>query len=298
MPALSDRTFNPQAWAKLGLVAVGLAAIAGLVRLSMWAHERYVEVPRLLSQRFDDPPGHVGDMTTRISHLGTLAVPTLLADLDGKDAVHRSKALELLSTLTDPRVVPALGKSLQDKDTGVQLAAIAALARTGLPAAAEQLWPVLDRTDDLTRLRATIALGLCGTHADAQRLLTELGKAEGIDRAAQAWAAGRIERRIAHGDVHGYLRAAPVPSDNVDARRIQDEVDAARVALDAGRDIAAQAAHLSELTDLDYATWDYGHQLGAQLLALGGPLALHAAGGADALAPPKPTERHLDFGAH
>ena len=297
MPALSDRTFNPGAWAKLGVVSLGLGALAGLVWLSMWAHERYVEVPHLLAQRFDDPPGHVGDSTTRISHLGALALPTLLADLDGSDPAHRSKALELLSTIKDERVVPALGRALKDKDVGVQLAAISGLARTGLASAAQQLWTALERTDDLTRLRATIALGLCGTHADAQRLLTELKKADGTDRAAMAWAAGRIERRIAHGDVHGYLRAAPVATSPEEARRIQDEIDAVRVALDAGKDVAAQASMLSELTDLDYATWDYGHQMAAQLLALGGPLALHAAGGADALAPPKPTERHLELPA-
>jgi len=295
MPALSDRTFNPKAWAKLGVVSLGLGAMAGLVWLSMWAHEHYVEVPRLLAQRFDDPPGHVGDSTTRVSHLGALAVPTLLADLDGEDPLHRSKALELLSTLKDARVVPALARGLRDADSGVQLAAISGLARTGSPDAAQPLWAVLERTDDLTRLRATIALGLCGSHGDAQRLLRDLLKAQGTDRAAMAWSAGRIERRIAHGDVHGYLRAAPTPSSPEDARRIQNEVDAVRVALDAGRDVAAQGQRLSELTDLDYATWDYGHQLAAQLLALSGPLALHAASGADVLAPPKPTERHLDL---
>ena len=114
MPALSDRSFNPKAWGKLGLYAIGLIILAVLVWASSIFYEKMVENPRLLEKRFHDPVGRVGMTSTRIAHLGAEAVPTLVGDMSRGSAAERSKSLELLSGIDDPRVVPTLAQALRD----------------------------------------------------------------------------------------------------------------------------------------------------------------------------------------
>jgi hypothetical protein len=293
VPALADRSFNPKAWARLGLVALGLAAVALVVWATTFWHEDAVEVPRLLEKRFEDPPGRVGNTTTRISKLGAKAVPTLVGDLKSTTVSERAKALELLSTIDDPRVVPALASALQDADTGVRLTAMAGLARTGKREAAKALWTLVENPSDLIRLRALVALGLTGGPDDAAKLLADLAKVTGHERYVQAWAAGRIHRRAVAQN--GYLPAAPDGMDDAAEQRIQGEVDTVLQALDKLEDPLGNAKKLSQLTDVAFATWDQGHQLAVQTLAVLGPLAVRRSTGESAVAAPPPTQRALDL---
>lgn len=298
MPALSDRTFNPKAWARLGFVAVGLGVVGMLVWGSMILHERVIEAPRLLEQRHDDPPGRVGTASTRISRLGDQAVPTLLEDLKGGSPLKRAKSLELLSTIDDPRVVPALGAALQDKDITVKLAALSGLGRTGKPEAAKAIWPLTDRDDELVRLRAVAALGLVGGPDDAKLLLQKALEVTGHERYLMAWAAGHIERRqqSVQAGKKGYVAAAPMPQDDAAAAKLQADVDAVHAELDAGRDLAKNGLRLAELTDLSFSTWDFGHQITLQGMAVMGPRAVRLGGdAADEIKPPPPTQRKLQL---
>jgi HEAT repeat protein len=296
MPALSDRSFNPQAWRKLALVAVGLGVLVALILASRWAFEAYVETPRLLDRRFDDPPGRVGMASTMVADLKERAVPTLIADLASEQPQRRSKAVELLSSIDDPRVVPTLAKVLKDPDLGVRMAALGGLARTGKAEAAAVLWPLTESHDDFLRMRAYVALGVVGMPADADRLLTkELPQFQGQERYVVAWAAGRILRRIELNDPKRYVAAAKSPETDEDSQRIQAQVDAALAEIDAGRDLALNAKRLDELTDLGFSTWDVAHQVGAQVLAVTGPMSLRRAGGSRELGPTKLPQGKLEL---
>lgn len=289
MPALSDRSFNPQAWGKLGLYAVGLATLALLVWASSLLHDKYVATPRLLEKRFNDPVGHVGMTSTRIANLGKDAVPTLLADVARGTPAQRSKSLELLASIDDVRVVPTLAESLRDADVGVRLTALAGLGRTGKAEAAAALWPLTDSDDDLIRLRAIVALGLCGAEVDIPKLLTAAQKVTGQERALFAWSAGRLQRRLASlkanadkPEIAGYVPAAPdyVSDEEIHARQV--DIDVLVADIEAGKDLRLNGLKLNELTDVGFATWNLGHQIAIQVLAVRGPERALAAGG-DAL---------------
>lgn len=294
MPALSDRTFNPKAWARLALIGVALLAVAGLVWASSVYHRDQIEAPRLLEQRFNDPPGRVGPSTSQVSHLGKRAVETLVDDLKSEKADERSKALELLSTIDDPRVIPALGAALGDRDLGVQVSALAGLARTRKTAGAVYVWPLLQRNDPFIRQRAMVTLGLVGSRADAEKLLKTLPEFYNLERYLLAWSAGRILRRLELGGPTGYLAPPPDPGDDEGLARIHQEVLGLHAALDALQDVRATAMRLSALTDVNFATWDYAHQISAQVIAVGGPLAL-LRGVESELTPPRPTQRRLEL---
>lgn len=295
MPALSDQTFNPTAWTRLSLVALGLSALAGLIWGSSIFYDHYVEAPRQLGRRFDDGVGRVGSSTTRIAKLGAKAVPVLLGDLDAAEPRQRSKALELLSAIEDPRVLPALALGVKDPDIGVRLAGVSGLARTGNPEAAVTLWLLADGADDFVRPRAIVALGVIGAQADADRLLLEAVKTDGGERYLLAWSAGRILRRLERMKDKGFLPAAPVPVGDADAQRIQMEVDLIKVSIDAGQDLPVHARRLNEMTDLGFATWDLSHQIAAQVLAVHGPLSVIRAHGAEEMLPPRPSQRRLEL---
>ena len=131
-----------------------------------------------------------------------------------------------------------------------------------------------------------------------------------------AWAAGRILRRLAlesqrrvedrqkQGQIdtpgeaklsRSYVPAAPVPQTDDEAVQMQADVSATLAAIDAGKDLEAQAKRLDELTDLGFDTWNIGHQVAAQVLAIQGPLAFRHPAGSDTLAPARNMPTKLDL---
>lgn len=293
MPSLSDRSSNPGSWSKMVLVAIGLGIVAGLVVASWWAYDRYVETPRLLSRRFDEPPGVVGLSSGRVSHLGAAAVPTLVQDLGDSDARRRVKALELLAAMRAPgvqgQVLDGLGKGLQDSDIGVRMAAVLGLAQQRTEAAAAKLWPQLATNDEIVRTRAMVALGLVGGRTDAERLLREvMPKTRGLDRYLVAWAAGRIGRRLS--------REPPLTDNELTARKLETnedivahKADLNKVldAIDLGEDPSRQAARLAELTDVGFTGWNLSHQINLQVLMVSGLDAVMGVGDSSDMAPVK-----------
>jgi hypothetical protein len=305
MPALSDRSFNPQAWGKLGLYAIGLGIVAVLVWASSIAFEKFVENPRLLEKRFNDPVGRAGMTSSRISHLGAEAVPTLVGDMKTGTPAQRSKSLELLSGIDDSRVVPTLAGALLDGDVGVRLTALAGLGRTGKPEAAKQLWPLTQSDDDLLRLRAIVALGLCGGQEDIAKLVAAALATTGQERALFAWSAGRVQRRLASlklnadkPEIAGYVAPAPDYTNDEQIHARQVDIDVLLADIEAGKDMAQNGLKLNELTDVGFATWNQGHQIAIQVLAVRGPEKALASGG-DALPmePAKPTAQKLQMDA-
>jgi hypothetical protein len=100
MPALSDRSFNPKSLGPSGPDGVGLLAPSasyGLRRPITATRSRRI------SKRFADPQA-AGPSTTGLRGARRA---TLLRDLQSDKADERS-ALELLSTIDDPGVIPAL----------------------------------------------------------------------------------------------------------------------------------------------------------------------------------------------
>lgn len=273
MPPLSDRSFSPKAYARMALVAVGFLTLLGLVVAAHYLYQDQVEDPRMLRKRFDDPPGQSGLSSARVSAMGARAVPTLLADVAGTDSDKRGKALELLGTIDDPRVIPALAELLNDADVSKKLAGLGALAHTGKPEAAQKIWPLTESADEILRFRALVGIGLCGAEPDLAKLAERLATAGDSERYVLAWAHGHLQRRLASiaAGHKGYVSPAKAPEDDAEVNRLQEEVDAALRAIDSRTDVPAATKKLAELTDVNFATWNFGHQIALQLLALGGP---------------------------
>lgn len=273
MPSLSDRSSNAMAYGRMVAVAVALLLLLALIGGIVWWYQRQVEGERVLKTRFDDPQGQAGLSTSRVAALGDRAVPTLLDDLKAPEGERRYKAMELLGSIDDPRVVPALGPLLADKDVSVRLAGVAALARTGKHEAAEKLWPLLQGSEDLERQRVIVALGLVCTADDFDKLEAAAKAAHGFDRTLLAWALGHAQRRDASlkAGRKGYVPPAPEPIDEADAARIQTQTAETLAQIDAGTDLRAAGLKLAELTDVNTATWDIGHQIALQVLAVSGP---------------------------
>lgn len=280
MPALSDQSFTPKAYGKMTLVAVALLAMLGVVVGLYFVYQNHVEDPRLLRSRFDDPPGQSGLSTVRISAMGERAVPTLMDDLKSNSSDRRSKATELLGSIDDPRVIPALAELVASQDISSQLAGVAALARTGKPEAAARVWPLAESKDDIVRVRAIVALGLCGGKDDLAKLLTQTKAAGDTDKYVWAWALGHLQRRLdalAAGRGN-HVAPAPEPTDDADAARIQAEVNETLHKIDTEPDPSAAAKHLAELTDLNFNRGDFAHVVSLQVLALAGPTRIRSAG--------------------
>ncbi len=284
MPALSDQTFGPKAYARMAVVALALLAVLASLVAIYFLYQKSVEDPRMLRGRFDDPPGQAGMSTVRVAAMGERAVPTLIGDLDSHSGERRSKAMEMLGGIDDPRVIPALAGQMARGELSGQLAAMAALARTGKPEAAAHIWPLTENRNEIVRYRAWIAIGLCGGDQDQKRLI-ELGKTLGdTDLYVVAWAVGHLQRRtesIAAGH-KGYVRPAPDPGDEADIARVQAGVDEALQQIDKGADLVAAGKQLAELTDCDFQRSDIGHQIALQLIAIGGPRQFRGAGQQDA----------------
>ncbi len=276
MASLHDQSFNREAWVRLGLVAVAVLGVGGLIFGSVVAHRRLVEVPRLLEARHSEPVGNPGRVTTQIAQLGAEAVETLTDDVRDtkRPASERRKSLEVLSGIDDARVLPLLGEALQSEDVGLRLAAVAGVARHGKPAGAELLWALLPKVDEWQRQRVIIALGLVATGDHVAKLVASAAATSGDERVLFAWAAGQAQRRSTDLDQIGRLPPAPPPQDDDDERRIQAEVDAVLASLAAGEALAENGLKLARLTAIEFGTWDQAHQISYQTIAVRGPMAL------------------------
>ncbi len=280
MASLHDQSFNREAWVRMGLVAVAIVGVGGLIFGSVTAHRRMVEVPRLLEARHSEPVGNPGRVTTQIAQLGAEAVETLTDDVrDGKRPVaERRKSLEVVSGIDDPRVLPLLGEALQSDDVGLRLAAIAGVVRHGKPAGADLLWATLPKVDEWQRQRVIIALGLVAAGGDIAKLVTSATATSGDERVLFAWAAGQAQRRKTDLDQIGRLPPAPLPQDDDDERRIQAEVDAVLTSIAAGEAVAENGLKLARLTAIEFGTWDQAHQISYQTIAVRGPMSLRGGG--------------------
>jgi len=280
MPALDDRTFNTKAYLKLALASVALLAVLLTIILIYRAYQSGVEDPRMLRDRFDDPPGQSGLASVRVAAMGERAVPTLLDDLRSSSPDRRAKAIELLGAIDDPRVIPALAELVASTDVSSQLAGIAALARTGKADAAARIWPLVQSKDDIVRLRAMVAVGLCGGPDDLPKVAALVREAADTDLPVAAWSLGHLQRRLDSLAAHkrGVVAPAPEPTDDADGRRIQAEVDETLRSLAGAADPAPIAKKLASLTDLDFTRGDFGHTIALQVIAVGGPRQIRAIG--------------------
>jgi hypothetical protein len=282
MPSLRDTTFSAIAWKRLAVVAGGLATLGLIVWLSVDFHRNKVELPRLMKMRHIDPLGHAGLVTAQITGLGELAVPTLLEDLSPeRPASARSKSIELLSGIDDPRVIPTLGGLLRDKSPGVRIAALSGLARTARPEAAEVLWPQLDEPSGFFRYRAIVVLGLVVDEKGVERLYAEARKVKSVDRYLLCWAAGYASARHELTEKFASVKVASAYDRGSEARALQTQIDEIHGALDRLEDLPVNCRRLSALTNVGFQTWDFAHQIGYQVLAAQGPISLRGLGAID-----------------
>lgn len=269
-----------------GLVVVALGV---LVWLSVLAHEVFISRPHLLEMRHDDPVGHTGLATSQVTGLGANAVPTLLDDIKAsKSQRTRAKSLELLSGIDDPRVIPALATALTDADMGIRLAGLAGLARTGNPQAAAHLWPLTNDGEDMFRHRAIVALGLVADAEIARKLLDETLKTGGYDKLLMAWAAGYALRRLELTERFAMVRPSPPYDTPEEVAQLQSAVTEVHAAIRSGVDLEANARKLSELTTVNFSTWNYAHQIGFQTVAVRGPSAVRGLARIDKPIKPRP----------
>lgn len=273
MPSLSDKSFNATAYGRMVAIAAALLLILAGMGAIIWWYQREIESERALRTRFDDAQGQGGLSTARVAALGDRAVPVLVQDLRAEDGQRRYKAMEMLGSIDDPRVIPALSPLLVDKEVSVRLNGVAALARTGKHEAVERLWPLLQGSDDLERQRVIVALGLVADKSDFDKLQAAALATQGQDRVLLAWALGHAQRRQDAFDTgkKGYVPPAPEALDDADSERIQTQIAETLAQIDKGEDIRAAGRKLAELTDVNTATWDIGHQIALQVMAVSGP---------------------------
>ena len=272
------------------MVAAGLTVVAGGIYASSLLYRNAIAEPRTLAQRHDDLPGTVSTKTLRVVELGDRAVETLAEDVRSGTPDQRRKAFEMLGAIGTPAVLPVLKTALADPELGIQLSALAALGRAGLVDAAPLVWPWTERTDEIQRLRAVVVLGLVAPASDVPRLLAEAAKYPQAEGWVWYWAAGQAQRRAAAPKAEGrrFLPAAPIPKTLDDAAKLQGEVDAVHAALATGQDVAKNALKLAELTACNFDTWDVGHQIARQVIAVAGPNAVRTMG-VEAVPPPAPS---------
>lgn len=299
MASLNDQSFSAVAYLRMAGVAAGLLAVLAAMAGAVYWYQREVEGERTLRARFDDPRGVAGLNTAKVAALGDRAVATLIEDMRGADVDKRYKAVEMLGAINDPRVVPALAELTASPDLTNQLNGVAGLARTGRPEAAEKLWPLTQSKDETLRLRSIIALGLCGGEADLARLEVAIPQAGSPERYLMGWALGHIQRRLdsVKAGHKGYVAAAPEITDEAQATRVQLEVDAALAQIDRGTALREAGKKLSAHTDVGFATWDYGHQIALQVLAIGGPRQFRPARSEEELKPAAPAGVQLRPGS-
>jgi HEAT repeat protein len=111
-----------------------------------------------------------------VEALGSLArpqaLPVLLDYLRHRRVNVRTKVVDAIAAIRDPRVRPALEQGLRDSDPRVRGAAALALGRT----AATASLPVLFRAFDRGVPEAAVAIGQLGNAASSEQLLGFLGQ--------------------------------------------------------------------------------------------------------------------------
>lgn len=111
-----------------------------------------------------------------IEALGSLARPTalpvLLDYLRHRRVNVRTKVIDAIASIRDPRVRPALEQGLRDSDPRVRGAAALALGRTGATASL----PVLFRAFERGVPEAAVAIGQLGNAQSSEELLAYLGR--------------------------------------------------------------------------------------------------------------------------
>lgn len=275
MPSLRDRTFDRQAWFRLGMVVLVLGLVAGSIYASTIVHHELVQKPRMFKARHTEAVGTPGMATTQITKMGKEAVPILLDDVaPDKPLMERQKSLEMLSAIDDPRVLPALLKALGEQDIGMRLAAVAGLARRGKSDAFKHLWKLKDEPDELLRHRVYVAAGLSSDPSQIGALLDEADRVAGRDKALLYWAAGYVQRRADASARGTYARPtpAPIPEDDETERKLIKEISEIKQRIAAGDGKREELAkELARLTSVDFTTWDFGKQIAHQTIAIGGP---------------------------
>jgi HEAT repeat protein len=108
--------------------------------------------------------------------LGSLArpqaLPVLLDYLRHRRVNVRTKVVDAIAAIRDPRVRPALEQALRDSDPRVRGAAALALGRTGATASL----PVLFRAFERGVPEAAVAIGQLGNAQSSEQLLAYLGQ--------------------------------------------------------------------------------------------------------------------------
>jgi len=108
--------------------------------------------------------------------LGSLArpqaLPVLLDYLRHRRVNVRTKVVDAIAAIRDPRVRPALEQALRDSDPRVRGAAALALGRTGATASL----PILFRAFERGVPEAAVAIGQLGNAASSEQLLAYLGQ--------------------------------------------------------------------------------------------------------------------------
>lgn len=285
MPSLRDRSFDKHAWQRLAIVVLVLACIGGGIYLSTVVHRDWVTRPKLMKDRHKEATGTPGMVTTQITQLGSAAVPVLLGDIDKTHTIsERTKSLEMLSAIDDPRVLPALIAALSDSNLAVRMAAMAGLARSANPGGFEPLWKLNNDDSDLVRQRAYVALGLVAAPEHVDRLIAAGDNLSGADKLLLYWAAGQAQRREAASKKGELARpvSAPLPKDEAEADRLAADITEIKrkVAVGEGdkRDVAKE---LARLTSVSYTTWNFAHQIALQTIAVHGPNSIRTLGRID-----------------
>jgi len=286
-------------WVKALIVVLVMGVLIGGAVVSYVYHERYVETPKAVIDRHDEPVGTTGPASFNVIRQGGDSIPTLLLDLENANAKDRAKSVELLSSIKDPRVPEGLLGALRDKDLGVKLTAVTGIVRhTQLTARDEvagvrakfalALWEASRSTSDPLRRQAIVGLGFVVDKADIEPLLAQVAERNGHDRTLFAWAAGHAARR-AEAAASGRLpEPARLPQSDEDEAAIQQEVASLLERIDLGQDLLLSSRRLSELTDVDQTLVPLAHLVQVQVIAVKGPRAYRGSE-AESLMPARPS---------
>ena len=138
------------------------------------------------------------------------------------------------------------------------------------------------------RHRAIVALGLVADDDNARRLLEETTKTGGYDKLLLAWAAGYALRRLELTERFAMVQPSPPYDTPEEVAQLHSAVTEVHAAIRAGKELEANARKLSELTTVNFSTWNYAHQIGFQALAVRGPTAVRGLARIERVIKPQP----------